>query len=157
MKLLGCFFLLVLGAMFGQNAGSVLIDGSTDMFAAPQPIGTYYLRAHYQYTYLIYRNPDGSKTFVFSVLYCVTDDPKADSAGFLVFTKTSAACSNVSQSVAISLAPVQEAIGDFLNDSSDVPHHIVYRTSSEAGGLRAKSAPPAAPSNVQRTGLDTSH
>jgi hypothetical protein len=50
MKLLGCFFLLLLCAMFGQNGGAALIGGSTDVFAAPQPIGTYYLRANYQFT-----------------------------------------------------------------------------------------------------------
>jgi DNA-binding beta-propeller fold protein YncE len=157
MKLLGGFFLLILCAAFGQNDGSGPIGGSTDVFAAPKPIGAYYLRANYQFTYVIYRNPDGSKTFVFSVLYCVADDPQADSAGFIAFTRLSAVCTEISRSEAVDLAPVQEAIGDFLNDASDVPHHIVYAKSSEPARLSAKLAPRAAPAapSVRMTLLDT--
>jgi hypothetical protein len=74
MKFLCCFFLLVFGPLFAQNAGSTLLYTDTDEFTT-QPNGLYNVIVDNFFAYSIYRNPDGSKTFVFSVVKCLEAFP----------------------------------------------------------------------------------
>jgi hypothetical protein len=149
MKFLCFLFLLVFGPLFAQNAGSTLLYTDTDEFTT-QPNGLYNAIIDNFFAYSIYRNPDGSKTFVFSVVKCLEALPGASLGavflqGSLLHVEYGMNCKPFSQSAALTLAPVQEAIGDFLNDSSDVPHHIVYKLSSLPGTDPAKAKPRTAP------------
>jgi hypothetical protein len=147
--------------VFAQDAGSVSLYIDTSVFDAPsKPNGAYNLEFSDQFTYEIYRNPDGSKTFIFSVFQCIRDADTLGIGGLQRLSGQSAVCTDLSQSAAIALAPVQEAIGEFLNDSSDVPHHIVYKQSSLPGTDPAKAKPrtalaqPATAGNPQMIILD---
>jgi hypothetical protein len=163
MKFLCFLFLLVFGPLFAQNAGSTLLYTDTDEFTT-QPNGLYNAIIDNFFAYSIYRNPDGSKTFVFSVVKCLEALPGASLGA--VFLQGSLKldygnnCKPFSQSAAITLAPVQEAIHDFLNDSSDVPHHIVYKKSlmrsesTDPVEPRTTPPPPVIPANPQMTILD---
>jgi hypothetical protein len=138
--------LLSLCPVFAQDAGSVSLYIDTSVFDPPsKPNGAYNLEFSDQFTYEIYRNPDGSKTFIFSVFQCIRDADTLGIGGLQRLSGQSAVCTDLSQSAAIALAPVQEAIGEFLNDSSDVPHHIVYKPSSLPGTDPAKAKPRTAP------------
>ena len=110
MKRLSCLFLLLLGRAAAQNPGAGIIAQAKEdiRYIEQDGTGKVILQAEDQFRYIIYRNPDGSKTFLFSVYQC------PEFGNLALVNLTADPCLPLSRSEALSLEPVQEAIGDFL-------------------------------------------
>jgi DNA-binding beta-propeller fold protein YncE len=152
MKRLSCLFLLLLCRAAAQNPGAGIIEEAKEdiRYIEKNDTGKVILQADDEFRYIIYRNPDGSKTFLFSVYQC------PEYGNLALVNLTAAPCLPLSRSEALSLEPVQEAIGDFLNDGSNAPHRIVYSqlSSSKAPSLPVRQAQ-ASPAPAQMVLLDT--
>jgi hypothetical protein len=108
--------------------------------------------------YKITRLPNGTKVLTFAVYHCLAYDNPGGLSALLysgdAFTVDRDVCTPVSQAMALTFAPVQEVIGDFLNDDSDAPHKIVYaKPSVRRSGSAAQSVTPPDPYMVCLDGL----
>lgn len=129
LALLTVFFSLQpLGA---QNVGPT--SYSTMEFINQQQGG----RVYDLFAYSITRAPDGTKTFKFVVRHCVEGGVVFFAGNLLINSPGQVICVDDSSAVALSYAPVQEAIGDFLSDNSDAPHKIQYAQNPFSAPLHA--------------------
>lgn len=132
MKKLCIGLLLLLGQAWAQNAGATIIDAGNFPVNHGMGPGQQYLASYDRVLYLITRAPNGVKTLTFNVEHCREPGPMY-AQGLLFFSAVLApgtTCTPDSESQALTFSPVQNLIGDFLNDDSDAPHKIVYGSTS---------------------------
>jgi hypothetical protein len=108
--------------------------------------GATYLVSYDTVRYQITVAPNGVKTLSFSVYRCFQYSP-VYVATALINPEGTAVCVLLAEPTAETFTPVQEIVGDFLNDTSDAPHKIVYGKLTVGIHRSLTSVQPAAPTD----------
>lgn len=158
MKRLALFFLFP-ALLAAQGGGSTIIAQGSEVLATQVGANGKGITSFDYFVYKITRDANGVKTFNFLAYHCLSGGFQYGAARLFPGSLSTpggddAVCIPLSSAQAVSFAPVQEAISDFLFDTSDVPHKIHYGSLTVGAGASLTTQAPVTPANPFAVLLD---